>query len=308
MKKLKIISLVILLTTVVNTLSYSQQKPVYSQYLFNALAINPAFAGSQDQISITALYRNQWVNFPGAPQIQTLSGNSALAKKRIGLGFVLTNDVIGIHRDVSLNLSYAYRIKMPNGNAFSMGLQGGFNAISSDFDRVDAFDVDDPNLTGFYNNFIPNFGFGTFYTGKDFYAGFSIPSIRNAKVLQEVVSESRQRRYYFLSAGKVFDLNHKLKIKPSTLIRIQERAPLGIDMNLQFIINQKVSVGNSYRSGDSNISNFEIQFNENFRIGYAYEWVLTKIDNYSRGSHEVMLNYRINIPGLSRVIYCPTFF
>ena len=285
----------------------AQQKPVYSQYLFNALAINPAFAGSQEMVSVTAIYRNQWVNFPGAPQIKTLTGNSAIAGRKIGLGFVLTDDRIGVHNDLGLSFSYAYRIKLREA-ALSFGVSGGVNYLRSDFSQLTIFDLNDPNLTGAYSRFIPNFGTGVFYVNSTSYIGFSIPSLINSKVNRDIFSLAQLRRYYFLSAGHVFKVNHMLKFKPSTLIRFQEKTALGVDINLQFIFYDKVSIGNSYRTGDANITNFEIQFNQNFRIGYAYEYVLSRLDNFTQGSHEVMLNYRIDIPALRRTVECPTFF
>ncbi len=290
-------------------ISFGQQRPVYSQYLFNALAINPAFAGSQDQFSSTAIYRDQWVNFPGAPTIQTLSANTAFAKKKIGVGFVLSNDQVGVHNNVGLYLSYAYRIRFQRG-VLAMGLQAGFNNLKSDFSELNIKDLNDPNLSGIFNKFNPNFGTGVFYVNDVFYAGVSIPYLLNNKVFQgdDFLTQARERRNYFITAGRVFDLNEDMQIKPSTLVRMQEQAPLGVDLNLQLIFRQIISLGSSYRFGDSMIFNFELQMNENFRIGYAYEWTLSAIGDFSRGSHEVMINYRFDIPGLNRSIECPTFF
>ena len=289
--------------------SFAQQRTTYSQYLFNALALNPAFAGSQDQVSVSAIYRNQWTNIEGAPEIYTLTGNTAFSKKRIGLGFVLTNDKIGAHNDLSLYLSYAYRIRFRRG-VLAMGLQGGFNQLKTDYSRITIQDTSDPNLTGLHRKFNPNFGAGLFFTNSTTYIGFSVPYLVNSKVFDAGDDGvlSRARRYYFLSAGRVFPISENFKFKPSTLIRFQERAPLGADINLQLIYKNIISVGNSYRSGESNIMNFEIQFTPNFRLGYAYEIVLSKLGQHTNGSHEVMVNYRINIPGLNKGVECPTYF
>ncbi len=286
--------------------SYSQQKPVYSQYLFNALAINPAFAGSQDQLSLTAIYRNQWVNFPGAPQVKTVTGNSAIVGKKIGVGFILSDDQIGVHGDLGVTTAYAYRIRMPNG-ALSLGLSAGFNYLRSDFNKVTIYDMGDPNLTGVYNRFLPNFGTGIFYITRNSYIGFSVPSILNTKLNEDIFSQARQRRYYFLSAGKIYQISEDVQFKPSTLIRFQEKQALGVDINIAFIFQEKILIGNSYRTGDANISTLEFQFNRNFRLGYAYEYVLSKVDQFTQGSHEIMLNYRIDLPALQRTIQCPTF-
>lgn len=288
---------------------WAQQRPVYSQYMFNALAINPAFAGSQDQFSATALYRNQWVNLPGAPETYTLSANTAFAGKKVGLGFVLTNDKISIHNDVGLYLSYAYRIRFRSG-ALAFGLQAGFNNLKSNYDLLDIRDANDPNLTGTAQKFSPNFGTGVFYSNATTYVGVSIPYLINSKIRsgEDLLSQAKARRYYFISAGRVFKLNNDFKFKPSTLIRVQEKAPLGVDINTQLIYRDMISIGNSYRSGDADIVNIELQLNENLRIGYAYEIVLSNLGRFNRGSHEIMINYRINIPGMNRKIECPTYF
>ena len=287
----------------------AQQRPVYSQYMFNALAINPAFAGSQDQLSATAIYRNQWVNLPGAPETYTLSANTPFAGKKIGVGFVLTNDKISIHEDIGLYLSYAYRIKFRTG-ALAFGLQAGFNNLKSNYDLLTIRDVNDPNLTGTTQKFSPNFGSGIFYYNATTYVGVSVPFLINSKIRskEEFLSQARARRYYFISAGRVFKLTKDFKFKPSTLIRIQEQAPLGVDINTQLIYKDIISIGNSYRSGDADIVNIELQLNANLRIGYAYEIVLSNLGRFNRGSHEIMINYRINIPGINKKFECSTYF
>jgi len=307
MKTKKLLLLIFLLGIIIST--QAQQRPVYSQYMFNALAINPAFAGSQDQFSATALYRNQWVNLPGSPETYTLSANTAFAAKKVGLGFVLTNDKIAIHDDLGLYLSYAYRIKF-RGGALAFGLQAGFNNLKSDYDKLVIKDINDPYLRGVRQTFSPNFGAGVFYSTSSTYIGVSIPYLINSKIssTEEFISQAKSRRYYFINAGHVYKLTSDFKFKPSTLIRFQEKAPLGVDINLQLIYKDMISIGNSYRSGDADILNIEFQLNENLRIGYAYEVVLSNLGGFNQGSHEIMINYRINIPGLQRSVECPSYF
>lgn len=306
MKRIYLIVLGVLYSAVV----FGQQKPIFSQYSFNPLAINPAFAGSQDQFSASALYRSQWVNLEGAPTTSTLTANSGIGGKRIGLGFVLSNDQIGVHSDLALYVSYAFRIKFKDG-ALAMGLQAGFNNLKSDFTKLTLQNINDPNLTGVFAKFNPNFGAGVFYDKGPFYAGLSVPYLINSKFFStgEIdFSEAQSKRYYFLIVGRLFNVNNWLDIKPETLIRWQEGAPLGIDLNLKFIVDKKIALGGSYRSGDAFITTFELQLNDNLRLGYAYEATLSSIRYFSRGSHEFMVNYRINIPGLNRRLNCPTYF
>lgn len=288
----------------------AQQKPVFSQYMFNPLAINPAFAGTQDNLSVAALYRDQWVNLEGAPSIVTLTANTSIPKKNIGLGFVLSRDQIGIHSDIGLYFSYAYYVRLKKDALLSLGLQGGFNNLTSDFNLLTIKDPNDPHLTGTISKLDPNFGMGVFFQNKNWYAGFSIPYIINTKFFREedVISDARARRYYFLSAGRLIEFNRRLSLKPEILIRAQEGAPLGADFNAKFIIDRKVAFGASYRSGDAIIGTFEVEMNENFRLGYAYEYTTSKLNQFTRGTHEVMINYRTKPIGGKKSKFCPTYF
>lgn len=293
MKKFSIIFFVIILHGV---LAEAQQRPIFSQYMYNMLAINPAYAGNQRQLSVTALARNQWVNFEGAPKTQTLSSHSNFRNKNIGLGAMVYHESIGVHSDIGAYFSYAYQIKFKNGNLLAMGLQGGVNQLTSDYTRLKSR-ATDPNLK-YYKNLNPNFGTGVFYSTSNSYIGFSVPFLVNNKVMQEtdgLAMESTERRYYFLTAGKVLDINEYLKIKPSMLIRAQERAPLGFDVSLTFFIDNILNVGMSYRNQDALTTMFQMDLNENFSFGYAYDLTLSGLRNYTRGSHELMINYRIRL-------------
>lgn len=278
---------------------HGQQRPIFSQYMFNMLALNPAYAGNQQQLSVTALVRNQWVNFDGAPKTQTLTSHSNFRNKNIGLGMMLYHETIGVHRDFGGYLSYAYQIKFKNGHMLAMGLQGGMNQLISDYTVLKSrtFGGGDPSLQ-YYKNLNPNFGTGLFYSTKTAYAGFSIPYLVKNKVMQESdgqAVESTERRYYFLTAGKVFDISSNLKIKPSGLLRLQERAPVGFDASVNFFIDDVLNVGLSYRNHDAITTMFQLDLNENFSFGYAYDLTLSGLRDYTRGSHELMINYRIRL-------------
>lgn len=294
----------------------AQQRPIQSLYMFDPLVINPAYAGTHVQFSATAIYRNQWVNFDGAPKTLTASVHSGFRKARVGLGVLFGKDEIGVHSDNSLYFMYAYKIPLTNRKnpaVLSMGIQGGFNTLKSDYFKTNPRDGME---LGALTKFNPNFGAGVFFRSRDLYAGFSVPYIVNNRtidIIDEQFSElltpsGRQQRYYYLMAGTTRKLSEHIKIAPSTLIRVQENAPLSFDVNTMLILKDVVSLGGSYRLGDSFVGLFELQINENFHVGYAYDITTSDIRLYSNGSHEIMINYRIKIPRLHRGLECPSYW
>ncbi|MDQ3534670.1 MAG: type IX secretion system membrane protein PorP/SprF [Bacteroidota bacterium] len=274
----------------------AQQRPVFSQYMFNGLVLNPAYAGSQKQLSATGIFRKQWVNIEGAPSTLNATVHSGFEKKEIGMGLMISNDIIGIHNDLGVYVSYAYQITMERGT-LAMGIQGGFNNLNTDFNKLNLKYGRDPILFGKVSNFNPNFGTGLYYSTQTSYIGFSVPFIINNRVFQgqEIINYAKEARYYFLSAGKVFDVHPSVKLKPSTLIRVQEGAPVGFDANINVILEDIISFGTSYRSNDAVVLLFHVIANENFTFGYAYDWTLSALNPHTRGSHEIMVNYRINL-------------
>ncbi|QSE96779.1 PorP/SprF family type IX secretion system membrane protein [Fulvivirga lutea] len=299
-----------------------QLRPVQSLYMFDLLLINPAYAGSQVQLSATSIYRNQWVNLEGAPQTFTASMQSSLLNNRMGLGLVLGKDVLGVHENYNIFASYAYKIPMYGGASLSMGLQAGFDLIQSDFTRTTvptasgasgAPGSSDPYYlaTSAAN---PNFGMGLFYTNRVFYAGISVPYILENDIIQDVESgqlttESvKNTRNYYVHGGTTFQTDPNFKILASTLVRFQDGAPLSFDVNALGVIKETVGLGMGYRLVEGLIFMFELKVNENFHVGYAYDKTVSTIGRVSSGSHEIMLNYRIKIQRWHQGLECPSYF
>jgi type IX secretion system PorP/SprF family membrane protein len=296
--------------------SKGQQRPIQSLYMFDPLLINPAYAGTHVQLSATGIYRNQWVNFDGAPKTFTSSIHSGFKKARVGLGILFGKDQIGVHSDNSLYLMYAYKIPLSNRRnpaVLSMGIQGGFNNLKSDYFKTNPRDGVE---VGALTKFNPNFGAGIFYRSQELYAGFSVPYIVNNRTIDVIDEElaklitpaGTQERYYYLMGGTTRKLSPNVKISPSTLIRIQENAPLSFDFNTMIILYDVVSFGGSYRIKDSMIGLFELKINENFHVGYAYDITTSDIRLYSNGSHEIMINYRVKIQKIHRGLECPSYY
>lgn len=294
------------------TRSYAQQRPVQSLYMFDPLLINPAYAGNHVQLSATSIYRNQWVNLDGAPKTITATMHSGFYKSKVGLGLILANDQIGIHNDFSMYGAYSYKIKLTNNGILSMGVQGGFNNLRSDYNKLNLKNLNDQNLSGVVNKFNPNFGAGIYYTQKSFYAGFSVPQLINNKVFDQpnvsVDSKSKQLRYYYLMAGFSKKLGNNLAWVPSTLVKFQEQAPVTFDINNTVVLYNAVGLGVSYRLVEGFVGLFELQLNENFHVGYAYDFTTSALNQFSNGSHEIMVNYRVKIQRIHRGLECPTYW
>jgi type IX secretion system PorP/SprF family membrane protein len=287
-----------------------QQRPLQSLYMFDPLLVNPAYAGTQVQLSATSIYRNQWVNLDGAPKTITATIHSGFLDTKMGLGVIIGNDQIGIHNDLSFYGIYSYKIKVSRKGTLSMGIQGGFNNIRSDYTKLNLKSLNDPNLSGQVTKFNPNVGGGLFYHQKDLYVGFSIPQIINNSVfdLEGNGSLSKQLRYYYLQGGFSKNLRHNVKVMPSALIRIQEEAPISFDANATFVFHDAVGLGVSYRLNEGIVGLFELQINENFHVGYAYDFTTSALNQFSSGSHEIMINYRVKISRFHQGLLCPSYW
>lgn len=278
----------------------AQQRPAYSQYMFNGLALNPAYAGSQRQFNAMAVIRSQWVNFEGAPKTQLLSAHAPLDRKNIGLGMLISHESIGVHIDWSAYASYAYQIKFKGRGVLSLGLQGGINYRQSDFTRLTVQTAPGQDyLIGYYKKATPNFGTGIYYSTPKAYAGISSPYLVENKTFNVnsdgLLTQNREARYYYLTAGKVMDVSDKIQWMPSFILRLQDKMPLGYDISANFYYNKLIGAGVSYRNGDSVIGMVQLVLNENLTFGYAYDYTLSSLRNQTQGSHELMFNYRIRL-------------
>ncbi|HEY9046399.1 MAG TPA: type IX secretion system membrane protein PorP/SprF [Ohtaekwangia sp.] len=289
----------------------AQHNIVYSQYIFNGLLINPAYAGSHVQLSSSLSYRNQWINFDGAPVTSTFGIHSSFKKEKVGLGLLVTNDKIGSYRNTGLYGSYAFIIKAPRGGVLSLGVQGGFNNFKADFSQLNMKVDGDPIFNGFFNELRPNFGGGVFYYNKKMFAGFSVPTIlKHADFFKGSFEQLALPRVYYLHAGTYFpvDRMEKVKISPSFLLRVQDGTPLSADINVNVIFQDLISIGNSYRTGDAIITFISFKLSEKFQFVYSYDWTTSSIGGYSKGTHEFMINYRTRIRRVHKDVECPYFF
>ncbi len=274
---------------------YAQQHPLFSQYMFNGLYINPAYAGSKEFVSATFIARKQWSGFEGAPSTQIASVHAPLKHKRVGLGAVISNDKIGITNETDFYGSYAFHLPMRNGN-LSLGLSGGFSYFRSQFSDLTFWDQDDPVYeTNSLSNVLPNFGAGAYYYSQKFYAGLSVPQIlsydENQALHIKIEKTHKVVRHYFITSGVIIDTGGELKLRPSLLVKYTSNAPVQYDINLNFLLSDIIWFGATYRSQDAIVVIAEYQVNKKLRIGYAYDITTSEIRNYSSGSHEIVVGY-----------------
>ncbi|TAH22007.1 MAG: type IX secretion system membrane protein PorP/SprF [Cytophagales bacterium] len=315
MKKLfTLLFSLILINMVGRQSAFAQQDAMFSQYMFNGLALNPAYAGSREVLSATALYRNQWVGIEGAPKTMTFSAHSPVRNEKIGLGIIFCTDKIGITNTNNVGLNYAYRIKFKNKGTLSMGLQASVLQYRADFSSIrHSFSPTtfDPNFSQVINRWLPNFGTGIYYYTNKFYLGVSVPNIINNKLTGEgtvfqVGDKAQQYRHLFVGTGYVFELSKSLKLKPSILVKLVKGAPVQFDFNANLWLFDMFAVGLSYRTRDSIDALFEFQITPQLGLGYAYDYTLTSLGRYTSGSHEIMIRYELGF-GKRRII-TPRYF
>jgi type IX secretion system PorP/SprF family membrane protein len=305
-------SLLTVLLVLMTLNSWAQQQAMYTQYMFNGLALNPAYAGSHQTLEFTALAREQWTGLDGAPSTQTFTMHTPLRNRSIGVGLSLIHDQIGVTNQYGVYGAYSYRIQFNNRGVLSMGLQVGFTSYQEELSQLAGAirDPNDPNFTADQvSKFMPNFGTGLYYYTQRFYLGLSSPHLIQNKLddIESTDVDSKQRRHYFFTTGYVFDLSHSVKFKPNLLIKAVEGAPVEADINLNFLIQEVVWAGVSYRSFDSFDAVLQLNISDQFSIGYAYDFATTtELRRVHSGSHEFMLNYRIK-PARHRML-TPRYF
>lgn len=269
----------------------AQYSPLYSQYMFNTLAINPGYAGSRETFCNNALYRTQWKNIEGNPVTQTLSAHTPLKNRNVAMGLLLFNDRLGVTEKTGISGIYAYRIFI-NKDVLSLGLSGGINALTADWSKVKTNDNDVVFNQGTQKFFRPSAGFGAYYYTSKWYAGLSIPELLSSQYAEEKMTVKIDPGNFnvFLNAGIVLNAGGNLKIKPSALLKYKNKN-LQFDAGLNSIFNDLIGIGFSYRNSKDLVSLVELYINKQFRIGYSYDYNLSGLQQYSSGSHEFMLQY-----------------
>lgn len=295
----------------------AQQDAQYTQYMFNTMSVNPAYAGSRGQLSIAALYRAQWVGLNGAPTSQTLNLHSPIRNSKLGYGISIVNDEIGdgVVQETYFDGVISYTIDVSREGKLSFGLKAGGNLLNLDFNKLRNFDSEPVNSDNIENRFSPNVGLGMYYHSNNFYAGLSAPNLfqtehfdnsqRDANSVQFL---SKERINFYFITGYVFDLNGNLKFKPALLTKVVGGAPLQVDLSANFMFNEKFTFGAAYRWDAALSAMAGFQISDQFMIGLAYDKETTELGGtqFNDGSFEVFLRFEL-VKSFQRLV-SPRFF
>ena len=295
----------------------AQQDAQYTQYMFNTMSVNPAYAGSRGQPSVGALYRSQWVGLEGAPKTQTLNIQSPIRNSKLGYGVSIVNDQIGdgVVQETYFDAVISYTIDVSAEGKLSFGLKAGGNLLNLDFNKLRNFDDEPVSGDNIENRFSPNVGVGLYYHAERFYAGLSAPNLLQTEHFDNSQQQagsvqflSKERINFYLITGYVFDLNGNLKFKPALLTKVVGGAPLQVDMSANFMFNDKFTFGAAYRWDAAISAMAGFQISEQFMIGLAYDRETTDLGGtqFNDGSFEVLLRYEL-VKSFQRLV-SPRFF
>jgi len=300
MKNIKLLLGIIAILSI--TTVFGQQDPQYTQYTYNMNVLNPAYAGSRGVASIGLLGRTQWVGLEGAPRTMTFSAHAPVGNA-VGLGLSVIHDEIGPAKEDNIYADFSYTIFTGEEGRLAFGLKAGVTFLN--VRHLNMVDPDPLNMP--INETSPNFGAGLMYYNNRFYAGLSAPNFLETRHLEKeagIVSTASERMHYFLTAGYVFDVADNLKLKPSTMIKATSGAPLSVDLSLNLLVDERIEIGLSHRFDDSISGLVGFQVNDDFRIGYAYDYTTTRFGDFNAGTHEILLLFDFN----QKKVKSPRFF
>lgn len=293
--------------------SEAQQDPHYTQYMYNMNVMNPAYAGSKENLAVGLLYRMQWVDIEGAPNTGTLSVHSPVGNN-VGLGLSAISDRIGPVEENNIYGDFSYTLNLGGEHRLAFGIKAG-----ATFHKVGLFDEiyenvpnpDDPAFSENINNTYLNLGAGFFYYTQKYYLALSVPNMLKAKHLDvtqtgEDFEFGGETQHYFLTGGYVFQLNENTKFKPSFMLKSAFGAPSSLDVSANALFFEKFEIGATYRLEDSFGGMVNYAITPNIRLGYAYDHIVSDLKVSTPASHEFMLLFDLNFP--RKVSVSPRYF
>lgn len=312
-------------------IGYAQQTVQFSQYVFNGLAVNPAYAGYKEDLTVNLSFRSQWVGIDGAPRTGTASidGLTKNQNKNVGWGVIATTDRLGPQNNLSVYGNYAYRLRLDDADTkrLSFGLGAGVDQYALDGSKFNATDLYDGAVPiGNQSKLTPNLRFGIYYSTPRFYVGASALDLLSGVGTDSVTTDNykviKQVRHLYLTGGVLLPLSESLDLKPTIMLKEDFKGPTNLDLNAYLLINKTIWIGASYRTGvglwkksnlqqgldkDDAISGIvEIYLSDRFRLGYSYDYTISKLSNYQQGSHEISVS--LTIPRKRERVLSPRYF
>jgi len=277
-----------------SAVSYAQQDAQYTQYMYNTININPAYAGSRGTMSVFGLYRTQGVGLDGAPQTSSFSVNTPIRNSNLGVGVSLVNDKIGASTENNFSADISYTVQTSADFKLSFGIKGTANYFNFDINKLNFADQGDAQFQDLNNKFSPNVGAGVYWHSDKAYIGLSVPNfIETNRYDNNDIAIYKDKINYYLIGGYVFDLDEyqEIKFKPAALVKMVQGAPLQVDVSANFMFMDKFVIGAAYRWSAALSAQVGFQINDGLYIGYGYDHETTNLNNYNSGSHEIFLRY-----------------
>lgn len=273
---------------------FAQQDAQYTQYMYNTINVNPAYAGSRGVFSVFGLHRTQWVGLDGAPTTNAFSINTPINNSKLGVGVSFVNDKIGPTDENTISADISYTVQTSETYNLSFGIKGTANLFSLDVNKLNPADANDPRLYNFDNNFTPNVGAGVYFHSDKLYVGLSVPNFfESTRYEDNSIAVTKERMNAYLIGGYVFDLSPSIKFKPAFMAKTIEGAPLQLDISGNFLINEKFTIGAAWRWSAAASLMAGFQITDGLFAGYGYDLETTKLSRYNSGSHEIFLRFEL---------------
>lgn len=299
---------IIIILLLVNLSVFAQQDSQYTNYMYNTINVNPAYAGSRGVMSIFGLHRSQWIGLEGAPVTNSASINTPIENTNLGVGLSFVNDKIGASDENTISADISYTIQTSSFYKLSFGIKGSANLFNVDYTKLNRYDPTDPKFqNNVENKFSPNIGAGVYFYSDKLYLGLSVPNFLDSNQFNDNTSStSLENLHYYFIGGYVFDLNPDIQFKPAFMCKTVVGSPLQLDLSANFLFNEKFVLGAAWRWDAAMSFMAGFQVSNGLYIGYGYDLETTRLANYNSGSHEIFLRFELSKN--QEKILAPRFF
>lgn len=305
MNRFFIFFIILFLFIAEDRVAIAQQQPLYSQYMFNGVVINPAHIATENEYSnITLMHRQQWVGIPGAPKTNTLSFSTPINATKTSLGLLAVQDKAGVNTQTEIAILVSQSINLAENAYLAIGASAGANFLKQDDLLLNA--SNDPLFDKNISSTRGDVGFGiTFFTDR-FFVGLSAPSFRKLSLINSSNYDIKGDSHYYISSGYLFDLTPIIKFKPTVLLKKIGESQITGEITANILLNNVIWIGAGWRQSESLIGMTQFQFTNSIKLCYSYDYVTKReLQTVQQGSHEVALSFRFGSKGR---IVSPSYF